>query len=414
MSEYGRCKNRNKFIKYCIELLTPVQKNGFVDGVSGISGYVAKRQYNIRIWYASQEKVTFILPIAVPADSCIHNYRQLIVWSPRKETTMFTTVLKTPNPLFLYKNGPGIEVYRERDGLLEKLSDDEAARQLDKLREENHGRYPAGCFVYNLNISAYSIVITRDRIAIDLVRLGKRKCLEGHDRPVVRDCIIPKADLVERRITTKLNATIIDDYIKYSNPFLDFIVKNVHDKDTLIFLLTFIFTALHGNHGFKMILVIYNVRKNSGKSVFVSVLQKLFGDYAIKINASLLDASEDKNLQKKLYRHRFARLVIADELEVSNKLNTSFLKKMTGGDTQDNPYQKDGGGDWMAPRTLVIDTNQLPHEWVATDSELASRVFVIPFGASVPLSDRDPDLLNRLTQQESLDVFFSFLTEVFS
>lgn len=95
----------------------------------------------------------------------------------------------------------------------------------------------------------------------------------------------------------------------------------------------------------------------NGKSVFLSVLNLLLGDYARSASSSLLLASGQNQHPTALAGLQGARLVIASEIPRNATWNEAMIKDITGGEALSARYMRGDFFDFKPQMTLMIAGN---------------------------------------------------------
>lgn len=132
----------------------------------------------------------------------------------------------------------------------------------------------------------------------------------------------------------------------------------------------------------------------NGKSLFINTIAEIMGDYASKIESSILCRNrygeKDNDLSKELYRIRGSRFVYSNEFGQDSVLNESFIKAITdGGKISCRPLYG-ASIEYTPTYTLWFSTNHLPN-LQAMDAGIRRRIEVIPFQHHIPeeLVDRN-------------------------
>lgn len=112
--------------------------------------------------------------------------------------------------------------------------------------------------------------------------------------------------------------------------FLTDIQPNEKDRD---YLLTFLGSALEGVNYDELFHIFSGVKRN-GKSTLGDLICETFGDYAEVIQPQLLTGKRPttSTAQPEIIELDKKRIVIASEIEPSEKFNTAFIKGLTGND----------------------------------------------------------------------------------
>jgi len=139
----------------------------------------------------------------------------------------------------------------------------------------------------------------------------------------------------------------------------------------------------------------------NGKSVFVEAIAWLMGDYARKV-ATEMFMQHQRNPQgpsPDIVSLKGMRFVYANETEEGRKLADARIKDLTGGDTLTGrvPYAKTD--ITFAPtHKLALVGNHKP-EISDTSQGMWRRVCLVPFDVTVPESQRDGKLLEKLKHE---------------
>lgn len=136
----------------------------------------------------------------------------------------------------------------------------------------------------------------------------------------------------------------------------------------------------------------------NGKSLFINTLAEIAGDYAAKIEASILCTNrygdKDSDMSKELYRIKGSRFVYSNEFSSTSTLNETFIKTITdGGKISCRPLYS-AGIEYKPTYTLWFSTNHMPN-LRAMDEGIRRRVVVIPFRHHVPEQEVDRTLPDK-------------------
>lgn len=176
--------------------------------------------------------------------------------------------------------------------------------------------------------------------------------------------------------------------------FLDEIFNG--DKDQISFIKQAIGYSLTGSTKEQVYFICWGGGAN-GKSVFLSTLRHVFGDYAWNTSFSTLEQSR-KTSTEDLINLKGRRLVTASETSGSKRLNESRIKALTGGDAITARHLYESEQTFTPEATLWLVTNHKPI--VRDDSDgFWRRVLLIPFVCQFMGEDDDTDLLDKLLAQ---------------
>jgi putative DNA primase/helicase len=137
----------------------------------------------------------------------------------------------------------------------------------------------------------------------------------------------------EDYISMSVGYDYADSYTEKYNELIQFLEDILPNKEELEYMLTYLSICLIGNQ-LELFTILTGCGRN-GKSKLIELLGETFGDYFESVQSQLFtrprpDANSPDpgllSLQKK-------RIVIASEPEKNNKLNSGFIKFITGRDT---------------------------------------------------------------------------------
>lgn len=120
----------------------------------------------------------------------------------------------------------------------------------------------------------------------------------------------------------------------------------------------------------------------NGKSLFVNTLARIAGDYAAKIESSVLCTNrfgdKDNDTSKELYRIRGSRFVYSNEFGRNSTLNEGFIKAITDGGKLSCRPLYGASIEYTPTYKLWFSTNHMPN-LSAMDEGIRRRIVVIPF-----------------------------------
>ena len=140
----------------------------------------------------------------------------------------------------------------------------------------------------------------------------------------------------------------------------------------------------------------------NGKSLFINTLAEIAGDYASKIEASVLCTNrfgdKDNDMSKELYRIKGSRFVYSNEFGRSSVLNENFIKTITdGGKIACRPLYG-ASIEYKPTYTLWFSTNHMPN-LQAMDEGIRRRVVVIPFRNNLTEEQIDRRLAEKFRRE---------------
>ncbi|WP_283679932.1 phage/plasmid primase, P4 family [Lentilactobacillus sp. Marseille-Q4993] len=142
----------------------------------------------------------------------------------------------------------------------------------------------------------------------------------------------------------------------------------------------------------------------NGKSVFVETLRQVFGDYAINIKPEVLLVNKygtaDSATLSTLAQMKGARFVATSETEDGARLSESLIKRLTGGEAITAKKLYAEPFTFMPTGTIFMSTNNKPIIR-GMDHGIWRRLVFIPFLASIPESQKDTSLTDKLLRERN-------------
>jgi putative DNA primase/helicase len=137
----------------------------------------------------------------------------------------------------------------------------------------------------------------------------------------------------------------------------------------------------------------------NGKSVFVTTIQSLLGDYAMQTPVSTLMTRGKNIVNNDVARLRGARFVATTETEEGSKFNESELKQLTGGDVLICRFLYGEFFQYYPEFKIWISGNHKP---VPGDGHsIWRRLILIPFEVIVDEANQDKELHLKLKEELS-------------
>jgi putative DNA primase/helicase len=145
----------------------------------------------------------------------------------------------------------------------------------------------------------------------------------------------------------------------------------------------------------------------NGKGVTTQTFSKMFGDYAACVDIKTIAATfQDKGIREDVANLRGKRFVYAEEPDKTTRLDTAFIKKVTGGGTVTAAKKYGHEFSFEPQMALWLNTNPLPK---INDVGVAmkARLRVFPFTFEIPVNERkDPvELVNYFVEKEGPGIF---------
>jgi putative DNA primase/helicase len=129
-------------------------------------------------------------------------------------------------------------------------------------------------------------------------------------------------------------------------------------------------------------------KSRTGKSVFVSVLRALLGDYAIAATVEMFIETEGQRHSTEVMDLKGPRLVIASETPAGKRWNDALLKQISGGDSIRANRMRTDPEEFLPVCKLLLVGNHRPKIRDGDDG-LTARFLVIPFSHRQPVLDKD-------------------------
>ncbi|MGE0666173.1 MAG: phage/plasmid primase, P4 family [Sphingomonadales bacterium] len=133
----------------------------------------------------------------------------------------------------------------------------------------------------------------------------------------------------------------------------------------------------------------------NGKSVFVSTMAEVLGDYATLAPMDMFMASHGDRHPTDMAGLRGARMVTSIETEQGSRWAESKLKALTGGDKITARFMRQDFFAYTPQFKLVIVGNHKP-AIRNVDEAMRRRLHMIPFTVTIPPEKRDKSLQQRL------------------
>ena len=168
------------------------------------------------------------------------------------------------------------------------------------------------------------------------------------------------------------------------------------DKDLKRFIWKAVGYTLLGMTSEQVFFFLYGNTGNNGKSVFTNILSELFGEYgAILPPESLMVRIGDAGVPNDLASLKGVRYAIAPETEDGKRFNEGLLKRLTGGDPFVARFMRENFFTIKPMFTLWITGNHKP-VIRGTDDAIWRRVRLVPFTVTIPIEQRDRQLMSKL------------------
>jgi len=177
--------------------------------------------------------------------------------------------------------------------------------------------------------------------------------------------------------------------------FLNRIFNN--DVELISFLQRAVGYAMTGCTTEHKLFFLYGTGRN-GKSVFINTIFDILGDYARRSPSQTFLDSNNERHPTDLAMLAGARLVVGSELPPGKVWNETVLKDLTGGDRITARFMRQDYFEYIPQFTLILAGNHQP-AFRGINEAIRSRVVLIPFSETIPESERDPMLSEKLKSE---------------
>jgi putative DNA primase/helicase len=139
---------------------------------------------------------------------------------------------------------------------------------------------------------------------------------------------------------------------------------------------------------------------SNGKSKFLGQLMRVLGPYAVVPHKSLLVVQRHEQHETVMADLFGARLAVAAETQRAARIDEEKLKALTGGDQLWARRMREDRWPFWPTHCLVLHTNHRPIIR-GVDDGIWRRPKLIPWDVTIPESERDPELAERLRKEEA-------------
>jgi putative DNA primase/helicase len=169
------------------------------------------------------------------------------------------------------------------------------------------------------------------------------------------------------------------------------------DSELQSFLQRMVGYALTGSTREHALFFLYGTGSN-GKTVFLSLISELLGDYSRTAPMSSFTASTAEQHPTDLAGLRGARFVTAIETEEGTRWAESKIKSLTGGDRISARLMRCDFFEFTPDFKLVIAGNHKP-SLRSVDEAIRRRLHLVPFAVTIPDKERDATLKEKLRKE---------------
>ena len=156
--------------------------------------------------------------------------------------------------------------------------------------------------------------------------------------------------------------------------------------------------SLSGHTSEQVLFVLYGNGRN-GKSVFLDILNEIFGNYSTNIQPQAIMASKNQSdASPEIAKLDGARLVTTTEPNEGERFDEGLLKQLTGGDRVSARKLYENEFEFTPQFKLWMATNHKPYVR-GRDEGIWRRFIIIPFDKQIPLHEIDRDLTKKLKRE---------------
>lgn len=156
--------------------------------------------------------------------------------------------------------------------------------------------------------------------------------------------------------------------------------------------------SLSGYTSEQVLFVLYGNGRN-GKSVFLDILNEVFGNYSTNIQPQAIMASKNNSdASPEIAKLDGARLVTTTEPNEGERFDEGLLKQLTGGDRVSARKLYENEFEFTPQFKLWMATNHKPYVR-GRDEGIWRRFIIIPFDKQIPLHEIDRDLTKKLKRE---------------
>lgn len=179
--------------------------------------------------------------------------------------------------------------------------------------------------------------------------------------------------------------------------WINFLKQTFQNNEELIkFIQRAVGYSITGDTSEQVMFLLVGDGKN-GKSVFINTIAKLLGNYAKNMSSQSIMIKRD-SASHDLARLEDARLVISSESNEGERIDESLVKSLTGQDTIVARYMFGSEFEFVPKFKLWMATNHRPIIR-GTDKGIWRRLVIVPFKYTVPDSQVDKHLEQKLEQE---------------
>ena len=138
----------------------------------------------------------------------------------------------------------------------------------------------------------------------------------------------------------------------------------------------------------------------NGKSVLLTTLQAVMGEYALQAAPDLLLTKRSDGVPTDVAELKGRRLVATIEIDEGRRIAEGLVKQMTGGDRLKGRFMRQDFFEFPPTHKIWIAANHKPIIR-GTDLAIWRRVMLVPFDVTIPEEERDAHLTEKLRAELS-------------
>jgi putative DNA primase/helicase len=187
----------------------------------------------------------------------------------------------------------------------------------------------------------------------------------------------------------------------YASRWYTFLERVLPDADVRGYVQRAAGYALCGKCAEKALFFLYGATGDNGKTVFLSALLDVFGEYGLRAPAELLlanDHGSGNTLDKAMLCG--ARLVVTVEVEDGRRMAESVVREITGADRITARRLYEMPFEFDPTHTIFLAANHRP-VIKCQDPAIWNRIKTIPFLEQIPKAEQDPLLTDKLREERA-------------
>lgn len=181
-----------------------------------------------------------------------------------------------------------------------------------------------------------------------------------------------------------------------------FLARVQPDEQVRQFLHSYAGYSLTGNTGEQKLVINYGPKGANGKSTWVGLLARMWGDYALTVNIALFMDTKMQNGNSPspaLAELPRKRLLATSEPEKGQHVAEALVKQLTGGEPMQARHLNKPFFRYLPEFKLHMSQNPTPQ--LSSDNAIWRRVVVVGWLVEIPPQERDLDLPAKLWAERS-------------